>query len=182
VPVTGPDRIRESIQIATPSIIKPKNCFASGLFVRGRSGAKLVRGGVLPQGWLRNGQGEITLSDDVLGPSMTLLGFGSDMESMVDAETLADFSAAGGKIVSIGPRGQRHAQRRIGNYWEDLDDTFIPTSVPPGWAAIVRPDRTVLHDGPITEVRRLLRESLNLLGSRPASALTTLSALSTPAR
>lgn len=34
-----------------------------------------------------------------------------------------------------------------------------------GWAAVMRPDRTVLHDGPVTETSRLVRESLALLGT-----------------
>ncbi len=33
--------------------IKPKNVFRRGLFVSGRSGSKLTRGGPLPQGWVR---------------------------------------------------------------------------------------------------------------------------------
>ncbi len=32
-----------------------------------------------------------------------------------------------------------------------------------GWAALIRPDRTILHDGPATQVNRLVRETLELL-------------------
>ena len=49
--------------------------------------------------------------------------------------------------------------------WEDLDGTFLPGAAPLGWAAVVRPDRTVLHDGPAREADRIVRESLALLGS-----------------
>ena len=58
--------------------IKPKNAFGKGLFVAGRSHAKVVRGGLLPQGWVRDPDGRIHLSDDALGPSLTLVGFGRD--------------------------------------------------------------------------------------------------------
>jgi 3-(3-hydroxy-phenyl)propionate hydroxylase len=56
----------------------------------------------------------------------------------------------------------------------------MPGAAPFGWAAIVRPDRTVLHDGPIAEVDRLVRESLALLGtpSRVAAPLAAVPALS----
>ena len=34
-----------------------------------------------------------------------------------------------------------------------------------GWCVIVRPDRTVLNNGPLAEVDRVLREALTLLGN-----------------
>ncbi len=33
-----------------------------------------------------------------------------------------------------------------------------------GWCLVVRPDRTVMHDGPLEEAERLVTESLTLLG------------------
>jgi 3-(3-hydroxy-phenyl)propionate hydroxylase len=83
--------------------------------------------------------------------------------------------------VEIGPRGQRSSARADGAYFEDLDNTFIPTSVPHGWAAIVRPDRTVLHDGPLDEAARLVRESLQLIGAQEPSPGRTDRALATAA-
>ena len=49
-----------------------------GLFAPGRSGAKLLRGGSLPQGWVRGLDGAVRLSDEALGPALTLVGFGCD--------------------------------------------------------------------------------------------------------
>src|SRR5271166_2467230 len=144
--------------------IKPKNLFARGLFAPGRSGAKLVRGGSLPQGWVRGPDGAVRRSDEALGSALTLVGFGRDPAETLDAATLAAFQACGGRIVQFSHRGQAprlHRERR----WEDLAGTFLPGAAPFGWAAVVRPDRTVLHDGPVTDADRLVRESLALLGS-----------------
>jgi 3-(3-hydroxy-phenyl)propionate hydroxylase len=41
---------------------------------------------------------------------------------------------------------------------------FLPRAVPLGWAAVVRPDRVIVHDGPASEANRLVAESLALLG------------------
>ena len=160
--------------------IKPKNTFARGLFASGRSRAKLVRGGLLPQGWVRDAQGRILLSDDAIGPALTLIGFGRDPVESLEPATLKAFAACGGKTVQIAHRGQRLHLRREG-YYEDLEGKFMPGVAPFGWAAIVRPDRTVLHDGPAAEVERLVRESLALIGTpmaveRPYPAVPALSA------
>jgi 3-(3-hydroxy-phenyl)propionate hydroxylase len=146
--------------------VKPKNAFARGLFARGRSGAKLVRGGQLPQGWVRDGRGGLALSDDVLGPGFTLIGFGKAAELSPDLKRA--FAASGGRIVQIAHRGQGlHLTQ--GGAFEDLEGVFLPGAAPFGWAAVVRPDRTVLHDGPVAEAERIVRESLELIGA-PAAA------------
>lgn len=56
--------------------IKPKNRFPKGLFVCGRACNILARGGQIPQGWVRDGEGRIALSDGLLDGGLTLLGFG----------------------------------------------------------------------------------------------------------
>jgi len=143
--------------------IKPKNVFARGLFVPGRTCSKLVRGGSFPQGWVREPDGRVHLSDDALGSTLTLIGFGRDAGAMLDAATSRDFVSRGGKMVQIAHRGQSAHLGRDG-WCEDLEGVFMPGAAPFGWAAVVRPDRTILHDGPVTEADRLVRESLALLG------------------
>ena len=70
----------------------------------------------------------------------------------------------------IAHRGQA-LHLRVTGAAEDLGGAFMPSAAPFGWAAVVRPDRTVLHDGPATEADRLVRESLSLLGApSPAAA------------
>jgi 3-(3-hydroxy-phenyl)propionate hydroxylase len=142
--------------------VKPKNAFARGLFQSGRSGAKLVRGGQLPQGWVRDAQGRVSLSDDVLGPAITLIGFGKAPE--LSHELQRDFAAVGGRIVQIAHRGQA-LHLPPGGAFEDLEGVFLPGAAPFGWAAVVRPDRTVLHDSPVAGAERLVRESLALIGA-----------------
>src|SRR5208283_5714339 len=137
--------------------IKPKNVFPRGLFVPGRSGSTLTRGGPLPQGWVRDPDGAVHLSDEALGPGVTLVGFGRDAREGLDATTARAFAARGGKVVQIAHRGQAlHLCSE--DCWEDLDGTFLPGAAPFGWVAVVRPDRTVLHDGPVTDVDQIVRE------------------------
>src|SRR5208283_459988 len=92
--------------------IKPKNVFARGLFAPKRSGAKLVRGGPLPQGWVRGPDGAVRRSDEALGPALTLVGFGCDPAEPVDAASLAAFQACGGRVVQFSHRGQARALHR----------------------------------------------------------------------
>nr|WP_316857223.1 bifunctional 3-(3-hydroxy-phenyl)propionate/3-hydroxycinnamic acid hydroxylase [Ralstonia sp. LMG 32965] len=147
--------------------IKPKNAFKTGLFVKGCSSTKLMRGGVIPQGWVRNAEGHTCLSDEVFGHGYTLVGFGCDARAALEPATAAAFERLGGTFVRIAHRGQP-LHREVPGVWEDLNGTFLPDAVPVGWAAVVRPDRTVAHDGPAAEADRLVCESLALLGDQPA--------------
>lgn len=156
---------------------KPKNVFAKGLFVRGAKRSGLLRGGLLPQGWIRAVDGRIELSDEALGNALTLIGFGTDI--VLDAEVSAVFAAAGGRVVQICHRGQALHLSAHDAVWEDIDGSFLSKVVPVGWAAVVRPDRIVLNDGPADEASRLVRESLQILGSpdplaAPSRAASTL--------
>ena len=171
--------------------IKPQNTFKKGLFVRGTSRARIVRGGLLPQGWVRDASGSTCLSDDVLGATLTLVGFGADPAAHLDDASARAFAAIGGRIVRIGCRGERHGSpggacakdaRRKGAaapfqcaapLFEDLNSALVPGFAPVGWAALVRPDRTVLHDGPIDEANRLVREAIELLGAEAFGAHTS---------
>ncbi len=154
--------------------IKPQNVFPRGMFVAGRSGARLVRGGPLPQGLVRAADGGVRLSDDALGPHLTLVGFGRDPAEALGGAEASNFAACGGRVVQIAHRGQARRFRRD-DAFEDLDGALTPGAAPFGWAAVVRPDRTVLHDGPVADVNRLVRESLALLGT-PVAAEAPLAA------
>lgn len=129
--------------------------------VRPPTGAP-VRGAVIAQGWVRGLDGTTRLSDDVLGQGLALIGFGIDAAASFEHATAAAFARAGGRIVEIAHRGQRlHLAPR--DSWEDPEGIFLPGLVPVGWVAVVRPDRTIVHDGPATEANRIVRESLTLL-------------------
>ncbi|KVE23706.1 3-(3-hydroxyphenyl)propionate hydroxylase [Burkholderia singularis] len=144
--------------------IKPRNVCRRGLFVAGCTKSRLVRGAVLPQGWVRGADGRTCLSDDVHGSGLTLIGFGRDAAAALNDETAAAFAAAGGTVIQISHRGQR-LHLAPSSSWEDLEGVFLPRAVPFGWAAMVRPDRVIVHDGPASEANRLVSESLALLGT-----------------
>ncbi|PXX28627.1 3-(3-hydroxy-phenyl)propionate hydroxylase [Burkholderia pyrrocinia] len=144
--------------------IKPRNICRRGLFVAGSTRSGLTRGALVPQGWVRGANGRTCLSDDVLGPGLTLIGFGRDAGAALDVRTAAAFAAAGGTVIQIAHRGQRLHLAANGG-WEDLEGAFLPRAAPFGWAAVVRPDRVVIHDGPVGEASRLIAESMALLGT-----------------
>lgn len=139
--------------------IKPKNEFDAGLFLKGSS--RLRRGGVLPQGWVRSPEGVVALSDDALGSALNLVGFGRDPSDHLSKDTAARWAARGGSVLQFRQRGE--SVHRGANAYEDLDNSLTPGGAPYGWCAVVRPDRTVLHDGPIEDAERLVHESLALL-------------------
>ena len=139
--------------------VKPKNQFDEGLFVKGH--ARLRRGGLLPQGLVRSANGEVALSDDAFGADLSLVGFGLPAETQLKAETLELWTRRGGRVVQICQRGE--TVHRSGRAFEDMDNHLVPGGAPYGWCAVVRPDRTILHDGPIGEADRIVHESLALL-------------------
>jgi 3-(3-hydroxy-phenyl)propionate hydroxylase len=142
--------------------IKPKNRFSQGLFAPGRRRSAALPGSWLPQGLLRAGDGTIALSDDVLGDRFVLLGCGVDPAAHLGESTLRAWEAAGGAFVRIEPRG---SESRGASAWEDLSDALLPGAAPVGRVLVVRPDKTVMHEGHADDCERLVRESLALLGA-----------------
>ena len=141
---------------------KPANAFARGAFQPGKGGARLVRGGQFPQGLVRSSADNACIpSDEALGQKLTLVGFGCDPEAELDAVLKAAWRHAGGHVVALRHRGQ---PGRGAHSWEDMSDSLVPGAAPVGWLAVVRPDRTVLHDGPLERLDLIVGESLAVLG------------------
>lgn len=140
--------------------LKPTLTYPNGLFVRGH--ARLLRGAWFPQSLVRTSDGDLVLSDEVLGDRVTLVGFGVDPRDFVDEQVLNEWQADGGNVLQIAARGQTTA--RTEDAVEDLTGDFVPMAAPFGWAAVVRPDRTILHDGPVADSARMIAESRDLLG------------------
>jgi 3-(3-hydroxy-phenyl)propionate hydroxylase len=83
--------------------------------------------------------------------------------------TLRQWQAAGGAVVRVEPRG---SGSRGTTAWEDLSDALVPGAATVGRVLVVRPDKTVMHEGPAAECERLVQESLTLLGA-PRSPTST---------
>lgn len=149
---------------------KPVSRFRQGLFAKGQPAGALCRGGLLPQTRVRSSDGLVRLSDDALGPHLTLVGVGADPSAFLDADTRSAFLAAGGRCVQVSAPGTGSQNAVVhaataSLAWEALDEALFPKVAPEGWAAMVRPDRVVLHDGPVKEATRLVRETLSMLGA-----------------
>lgn len=147
--------------------IKPRNRFRYGLFVANERSARLRPGDVLPQGWLRSASGEVVLGDEALGGAMALLGFGIDPAAKLSRRQACRWQAFGGRTVPIFARGA--AAARLEAAWEDLSGTLVP-AVAAGWVAIVRPDRTIVVDGPPDAAEALVERVLSLFASPLARA------------
>jgi 3-(3-hydroxy-phenyl)propionate hydroxylase len=81
-------------------------------------------------------------SDDLLGTSLALVGLGDDPRPRLSPESRRRWSRAGGITV------------------------LLPTGGGDRRCFVVRPDRTILHDGPVEHADRIVRESLQLLAVR----------------
>jgi 3-(3-hydroxy-phenyl)propionate hydroxylase len=140
--------------------MKPQNAFTEGLFVRGGNGR---RGGCLPQGLVRSASGSIAWSDAAFGSGLVLVGLGADPERQLSPADRRRWSLAGGRTLHLSRRGARSPADA--SVYEDLEGRLVPGAAPYGSCLIVRPDRAVLHDGPITDANRMVREALDLLGA-----------------
>ena len=154
-------------RLAEDQGVKPKNAFKKGLFKPARRGepSRLQRGACLPQGWLRAADGRHVLSDEALGAQLTLIGFGLDAAAHLSPATQAAWQAAGGHAVQIVAKSQ--ALHRSARAFEDVSHSLIGQCAPYGWIAVLRPDHTVLHDGPVEDAERIVTEALHLLKSPP---------------
>ncbi|WP_282339242.1 bifunctional 3-(3-hydroxy-phenyl)propionate/3-hydroxycinnamic acid hydroxylase [Pseudomonas sp. PS02288] len=142
--------------------IKPKNIFKRGLFMPAGRGRRLRRGGLFPQGLVRQENGSIVLSDAVLGDNLVLVGLGIDPRASLTAELCQQWERHGGSYLQVGLHGQK--RRDTTPFVEDIGQTLL-TSAPAGSLAVVRPDRIVMHEGDPAKARQLVQESLRLLGS-----------------
>jgi 3-(3-hydroxy-phenyl)propionate hydroxylase len=138
--------------------IKPRNAYPTGLFASGHG--RLRRGTWWPQGLVQTPSSAPFLGDDALGADLALVTFGADPFQHLSRESRARWSSAGGRVVSFASaRGEGGEAVYV-----DVDRGLPPRAALDGWCVVVRPDRTILHDGPVAEVERVVRESLALLG------------------
>lgn len=152
---------------------KPANHFQHGLFHVGPNPTHMRRGGQLPQGLVRRRAGTHAIpSDDVLGQSLALVGFGCDPGPLLPRGLATEWEAAGGRVVSLCHRGQ---SGDADHSWEDMTDALVPNAAPIGWVAVVRPDRTIMHEGPLDHLDGIVREALGLLHQLPPSTVLATS-------
>jgi 3-(3-hydroxy-phenyl)propionate hydroxylase len=143
--------------------IKPENTFETGLFLRNRRHERLRAGSTLPQGWVRPAEGAPVLSDDALGLHWALVGVGIDPTTRLRPDQLHSWRRAGGKVWQWCQRAQAQHLAAADQRLEALDETLLPRRAPLGWVFIVRPDRCVMAEGPVEQVRELLDHVLRRL-------------------
>lgn len=141
--------------------IKPKNNFKRGLFARRSWSSRLRRGGLFPQGLVRASSGSVILSDDALGDSLTLVGFGIDPRGQLDLATQEQWERCGGAYLQVGLHGQKATG--TSPFVEDIGQTLM-SRAGERTLAVIRPDRIVMHEGHQARAADVVRESLALLG------------------
>lgn len=134
--------------------LKPANRFDTGLFASSQG-----CGAQLPQGLVRQADGKILLSDELIGEQLTLVGFGVDPQAQLDLATRKQWQARGGQFLQIGLRGQKGQ----GAFAEDMANALVPV-MGVGQVAVVRPDRVVMQRGPSARTTELVSACLALLG------------------
>ncbi|MCV0413821.1 MAG: bifunctional 3-(3-hydroxy-phenyl)propionate/3-hydroxycinnamic acid hydroxylase [Brevundimonas sp.] len=143
--------------------VKPQNRFRKGLFAKGRGGGRLVRGAQIPQAWVRSWDGALVRSDEALGSSFCLVGFGVDPQTTLPLDLQQIWAERGYGLVHFRHAGQPCTTP---NAFEDVDGLLTPKAAPIGWAAVVRPDRVVLADGPAGAAAELVLAALDLMGEK----------------
>lgn len=120
------------------------NARDQGLFTQRRRDGR--QGQWLPQAALSAALGPAQRTDDALGPYMALVATGRDPLEHLSSTTQARWRAAGGRTArlpdlrpALGDRADR-------------------------WCYLVRPDRVVLHEDPLSGAQSLVHEGLALLG------------------
>jgi 3-(3-hydroxy-phenyl)propionate hydroxylase len=150
--------------------MKPKMKYPNGLFVPG-AGA-LERGAWFGQTLVRRACGTVGLSDDVLGAGFALIGLRADPNAALAADTASAWSRLGGTVIAFNANPARNSDAVV---IEALDSWLATHAGARPWCAVVRPDRTILHDGPAAEANRVVGESLRLLGARIGSPTLSFS-------
>lgn len=154
--------------------IKPANRFKAGCFESNGKGNFMDRGSHMPQVWLKErGQEQITLSDDALGQNFVMIGFGVNPAQDLSPELVRQWQAIGGRFMCVAAAGSANQMDVSVSTWEDFDGRLMPDVAPHGWVAIVRPDKVIMHDGPLTAAASMLKNMLSRIAGTewPASAL-----------
>jgi 3-(3-hydroxy-phenyl)propionate hydroxylase len=101
------------------------------------------------------------LSDDVLGLGLSLVGLSVDPSACLSPASSAAWARAGGTLAAFDAVTARGGGVRAA---DTLGARLAPRKRAQPWCVVVRPDRTILHDGPAREADRLVAESLRLIG------------------
>lgn len=141
--------------------VKPANAFDRGFFNRGARHRKLRAGAQLPQVVLRTADGRLGLGDDVLGGTLSLVGFGVDPREQLPAALAESWRRAGGQFVQLGDRRLHQSTETLAV--EDVDGRLM-SGVDKGSVMIIRPDHFIMDMAGPGEAAGLVSHALARLG------------------
>lgn len=147
--------------------IRPANGYRKGFFVPSRGGAMLKAGLMMPQIRVRDTQGYLHRSDDLLGPNFALMGLGVDVGAGLDDESERILRVLGARRLSIASPGQPDVTGFDGEAASKRDWPFGRKQQ----VALVRPDRIVMAVGRLHSIPAMLKAAENRLTQARADAL-----------
>jgi 3-(3-hydroxy-phenyl)propionate hydroxylase len=143
--------------------MKPKNLFREGLFLPNHRASRLQPGTHLQQVRLRPvGERNTLRSDEILGDRMVLIGFGCDPAKSIEPALAERWIACGGGFVELHELGSPVA---AATSFQDVTGTLVPGVASKDWVVVVRPDRAIVTDGPAASAGRLVRSTLEMMGT-----------------
>ncbi len=150
--------------------LRPQNRYRDGLFLRGRPRQTAIEPGApFAQHLVRDRDGTIVWSDDVLGLDVVLVGMGVDPRARLSLPARMAWSALGGRFVFITSQQQRcDATAPEVAVLEDVTGHFVTYFGRNGLIAAVRPDRTVLGVCDVADADGLVGRLVELF--RPTKA------------
>lgn len=137
--------------------VKPANAFDQGFFTQGLRHRGLRTGTQLPQVVVRDSDATLGFSDDLLGDSLVLIGFGLDPQLLLSSTLIERWQRRGGEFVQIGDR--RLHQASSTRVIEDING-MLTAQADKGWLVVCRPDRFIMDMAPASDAARLIGRAL----------------------
>ncbi|MDF3821752.1 FAD-dependent monooxygenase [Leptospira sp. 96542] len=126
--------------------IRPENSFKQGLFLKNKKiqNASLLPGSIFPQSTVRLPNGNIQFSDDLLGHSLCIVGYGTHPLDVMDANSKQVWERMGGKTLFFSNQQRTYKSESLQPCAEDLTSTFSTAFGGLDRFVILRPDRTIV--------------------------------------
>lgn len=132
--------------------VKPQNRFTKGLFYKSYRSNIFGAGGQIEQILLEDFESKELLSDDLFKDDFTILGLGVDPSVYIDQEILTKWHAIGGRVIAVTTT----SLQGLNTTWVKDSQRKWMSKVDQPWILIIRPDRIILHEGEVKNIKKML--------------------------
>ncbi|TGK81441.1 bifunctional 3-(3-hydroxy-phenyl)propionate/3-hydroxycinnamic acid hydroxylase [Leptospira noumeaensis] len=125
--------------------IRPENSFKKGLFLKNNQLTKssIKPGTIFPQAPVKLPNGVFKFSDDLLGQSLSIVGYGTHPLTVLDADSKILWEKMGGKTLFFSNQQRVYKSDSLPPCAEDVTSTFLSVFGGLDRFLILRPDRIV---------------------------------------